>query len=312
MHRLYQRTIGKAAGTTGLGLHSGAKVRLTLKPAPAGSGITFVRTDLTPEVEIPASAENVVDTSLATTLGVDFGGKQVRVGTVEHLMSALAGLGIDNVRVEVDGPEVPIMDGSAAPFVFMLSGAGVTQQRALKRFMIVRRPVEVGDGDKVARLTPARGFGITCTIDFAHPLIRKQKYRFDFSDRAYHREVSRARTFGFLKDVEALKAAGLAKGGSLDNAIVVDEFNILNNDGLRFADEFVRHKVLDSIGDMALVGMPIIGHLTQHKSGHALNHELITELLANAANYEVVEVREEEELGRLDVRIPAFGLAEAV
>lgn len=306
MLRILQRTLRRTVGTQGLGLHSGRTVNLTISPAPPDTGVVFVRTDLTPEVTIPARTEHVVDTALATTLGIDVGGERVVVSTVEHLLSALYGMGIDNARVEVDGPEVPVMDGSAAPFLFMLKGGGIEVQRHFKRFLVVRRPVEVEDGDKRARLVPARSFGITCTIDFQHPLIRSQTLRFDFSDRAYHREIGRARTFGFLQDVERMKAMGLGLGGSLDNAIVVDDFSILNPDGLRFPDEFVRHKILDAVGDLALVGMPVIGHLTAVKSGHALNHRLTTALLADPEAYEVVEVREEEELGRLDLVVPAF------
>ena len=306
MLRIFQRTLQRTVGTQGIGLHSGRTINLTISPAPAGTGVVFVRTDLEPAVVVPARTENVVDTALATTLGVQVGGRTVRVGTVEHLLSALYGMGIDNARVEVDGPEVPVMDGSAGPFLFMLKGAGVEVQKHFKRFLVVRHPVEVAEGEKIARLVPARTFGISCTIDFDHPLIRSQILRFDFSDRTYHREIGRARTFGFLRDVERMKAAGLGLGGSLDNAIIVDDFSILNPDGLRFPDEFVRHKILDAIGDLALIGMPVIGHLTAVKSGHALNHRLTTALLADESAFEVIEVREEEDLGGLDVVLPAF------
>ena len=312
MLRIYQRTLCRTVGTSGIGLHSGRKINVTISPAAPDTGVVFVRTDRTPMVEIPATPHHVVDTQLATTLGTTRGGESVRVGTVEHLLSALYGLGIDNARVELDGSEVPVMDGSAGPFVYMLRSAGIQVQKRFKRFMVVRRPVEVRDGEKRASLTPARSFGVTATIDFDHPLIRSQSYRFEFSDKAYHKEISRARTFGFLRDVEQMKAVGLGLGGSLDNAIVIDDFSILNPDGLRFPDEFVRHKILDTLGDLALLGMPVIGHLTAVKSGHALNHALTTSLLADPENFEIIEVREPADLGRFDVAIPAFGVAEAV
>src|SRR5690606_20164773 len=218
-----------------------------------------------------------------------------------------AGLGIDNVRVEVDGPEIPIMDGSAAPFAYLIKTAGVRIQDEPKSFVVIKKPVSVVAGDKEASFSPCDRLRISCTIDFQHPLISDQRYDLDFSDRAFSREISRARTFGFLKDVERLKQAGLARGGGLENAIVVDEFSILNPDGLRFPDEFVRHKILDSIGDVSLFGMPVIGHLVAHKSGHMLNHKLVTRVLADASAYEIVQVGETRELDRLDIRIPAWG-----
>jgi UDP-3-O-[3-hydroxymyristoyl] N-acetylglucosamine deacetylase len=276
-----QRTLSAPISCDGIGLHSGAPVRLTLLPAPANAGIVFVRTDL------------------ATTLGKE----GVRIGTVEHLMSALSGLGIDNVRVELDGPEVPIMDGSAAPFAYLIKTAGVRVLDEPKSFLVVQRPVTVSDGDKEATLSPSNRFRIDCTIDFKHPLISDQSYAMEFSDRAFSREISRARTFGFLRDVELLKKHGLAKGGSLDNAIVVDEFSILNPDGLRFPDEFVRHKILDAMGDVALFGHPVIGHLKVVKSGHALNHKLVQKVLADKANYLVVHARKRD-VERRDLRLP--------
>ncbi|MDF1565564.1 MAG: UDP-3-O-acyl-N-acetylglucosamine deacetylase [Deltaproteobacteria bacterium] len=307
----HQRTLQKRVEISGVGLHSGEQVHLSVSPAAANTGLVFVRTDLGKRVEIPARVENVVDTRFATTLGRTVDGVSATVGTVEHLLSAFAGLGIDNARIELDGPEIPILDGSAAPFVFLLRGAGVRQQRALKRFLVVRKTVEVSEEGKLARLSPARGFRVTCSIDFDHPLVGRQKLRFDFSDRDYHREICRARTFGFLAEVEALKAAGLAQGGSLANAVVIDRFSILNREGLRFPDEFVRHKVLDSLGDLALLGMPVIGHLESHRSGHALNHKLSAALLADPSAFEILEVREPADVGRLGVRLPALGLAEA-
>ncbi len=311
MPSLHQRTLRRRVETSGVGLHSGQQVRLKISPSAPGTGLVFLRSDLPGKVEIPALVENVVDTRFATSLGRTVNGRTHTIGTVEHLLSALAGLGIDNARIEVDGPEVPILDGSAAPFVFMLKGGGIRQQRAFKRFLLLRKAVEVRDGVKRARLSPARTFRITCSIDFDHPLVGRQKLRFEFSDRDYHREISRARTFGFLAEVEALKAAGLARGGSLDNAVVIDRFSILNTEGLRFPNEFIRHKVLDTIGDLALLGMPVIGHLESHRSGHALNHQLSEALLADPSAFEVLEVREPSEIGRLGVRLPVFGLAEA-
>lgn len=294
-----QRTVKEPISCQGIGLHSGAPVNLSILPAPANHGIVFVRTDLAKPVEIPARAEFVVDTSLATTLGRD----GVKVGTVEHLMAALAGLGIDNARIELDGPEVPIMDGSAAPFAYLVKTAGIRVLSEPKSFLIVKKPVTVMDGDKEATLTPANRFKVDCTIDFKHPLISDQSITFEFSDRNFSREVARARTFGFLRDVEMLKKMGLAKGGSLENAIVVDEFSILNPDGLRFPDEFVRHKLLDAIGDVSLFGCPVIGHLKVFKGGHALNHKLVTKVLQDASNYVVVRARRRD-VERLDLRLP--------
>ncbi|MFO7156517.1 MAG: UDP-3-O-acyl-N-acetylglucosamine deacetylase [Pseudomonadota bacterium] len=308
MNQLCQRTLRQKVSCTGIGLHSGARITLTLNPAPANTGIRFVRTDLSPEVEIPALADYVVDTRLATTIGKD----GARIGTIEHLMAALFGLGIDNCRVELDGPEVPIMDGSAAPFVYLIQEAGIELQREMKRFLVIRNPVEVADGDKTAKFLPAPQLSISFTIDFDHPLISKQTFRMDFSDRFFHREIARARTFGFYEEVEMLKRMGLARGGSLDNAIVVDDFSILNPDGLRYPDEFVRHKILDSMGDISLLGMPVIGHLVAYKSGHALNHKLVTQVLSDASCYEIVEAEERTELERLDIRLPAWATAEKV
>jgi UDP-3-O-[3-hydroxymyristoyl] N-acetylglucosamine deacetylase len=304
MRQLLQRTLRETITCTGIGLHSGARVNLTLGPAPAGTGIVFVRTDLPRRVEIPARADAVVDTQLATTLGKD----GARVGTVEHLMAALFGLGIDNCRVELDGPEVPIMDGSAGPFVYLIQSAGIQLQRAPKRFLVVRKTITVEHGDKRATLSPAPHFAIRFSIEFDHPLIAAQRYEMVFSDRFFSREVSRARTFGFLREVEQLKAMGLARGGSLDNAVVIDDFNVVNEGGLRFPDEFVRHKVLDSLGDLAMIGMPVIGELSAHKSGHMLNHRLVMQLLADPTSHEVVEIEGEQELSDLAIEVPAYEL----
>jgi UDP-3-O-[3-hydroxymyristoyl] N-acetylglucosamine deacetylase len=283
----FQRTLKRPAACEGVGLHSGAKVSLRLVPAPADSGIVFVRVDLPGKPTIPARAEFVVSTALATTLGRN----NVRVGTVEHLISALSGLGIDNIRLEIDGPEVPIMDGSAAPFADLITEAGIRIQDKAKSFLVIRRTVSVCDGDKTATLAPARKLKVDCTIDFKHPLISDQTYTLEFQESTYAKEIARARTFGFAKDVEKLQANGLARGGSLQNAIVVDEFSVLNPEGLRFPDEFVRHKLLDALGDVALMGQPVLGHLTVHKSGHALNHKLVMKVLSDPANYEVVRAR---------------------
>lgn len=272
---------------------------MTLNPAPADHGIVFVRTDLARPVEIPATARYVVNTELATTVGRE----GTRIGTVEHLLAALSGLGIDNVRIELDGPEVPIMDGSAAPFAYLIRTAGVRMLDAPKSFVVIKKRVSVRDGEKTATLDPCDRFKINCRIDFHHPLISNQTFEMEFSDRTFAREIARARTFGFLRDVETLKKEGLARGGSLENAIVVDEFSILNPDGLRFPDEFVRHKVLDAMGDVALFGRPVIGHLRVYKSGHALNHRLVEKVLADPACFVVVRARKRD-VERLDLRLP--------
>jgi UDP-3-O-[3-hydroxymyristoyl] N-acetylglucosamine deacetylase len=294
-----QRTLKEAVSCHGLGLHSGTPVNLTMLSAPANHGIVFVRKDLPKPVEIPALASYVVDTSLATTLGKD----GVRVGTVEHVLAALAGLGVDNARIELDGPEVPIMDGSAAPFAYLIRSAGIRVLSEPKSFLVIKKPVTVTDGDKEATLSPSTRFRIDCTIDFDHPLISDQAISFEFSDRNFSREIARARTFGFLRDVEKLKAIGLARGGSLENAIVVDDFSILNPDGLRFPDEFVRHKLLDAIGDVCLFGRPVIGHLRAFKTGHALNHKLVQQVLADPASHVVVRARRRD-VERLDLLLP--------
>lgn len=283
-----QRTLHLKASVEGVGLHSGRPVRLTLHPAPVDTGIVFVRTDLPHAVEIPARSEYVVDTTLNTTLGRD----GARVGTVEHLLSALYGLGVDNVRVELDGPEVPILDGSAAGFARLVDEAGVRTQKAPRRVAVVKKPVVVTDGDKEARLSPAAQFSVHCSIDFAHPLITDQRFGLEVNARTFMKEVARARTFGFKREVDHLRSRGLGLGGTLENAIVVDDFHILNEDGLRWPDEFVRHKILDAIGDLALVGLPIVGALSAHKTGHALNQKLVKKLLSDPAHYEIVSLGE--------------------
>jgi UDP-3-O-[3-hydroxymyristoyl] N-acetylglucosamine deacetylase len=282
-----QRTVAKRVSCTGVGLHSGKPATLTLAPAAADAGISFVRMDL--GIEIPARSEYVADTTLSTNLA--HGG--ARVHTVEHVLAALHGMGIDDCRVEVDGPEIPILDGSAAPFVALVQEAGVRLLRAGKRWLVVDQPVEVRDGDKVARLEPSDAFSVEFTADFGHPLITNQAFRVAVTDRAFEREVARARTFCFRKDIDRMQAAGLAKGGSLANAIVVDDFSILNPEGLRFPDEFARHKVLDAIGDLALFGLPVLGALTAVKSGHGLNQALVRKVLADPASHRVVRVSAE-------------------
>jgi len=289
-----QRTLKNCIKATGVGLHSGKKVLVTLRPAPAHSGIVFRRVDVTPAVAIPARAENVGDTRLSTSLAKG----EVRIATVEHLLSAFAGLGIDNAYVDVSAPEVPIMDGSAGPFVFLIQSAGIEEQSAPKQFVRIKRPVSVEDGDKWARLEPFDGFKVSFSIDFDHPLF-DETIKFaevDFSTTSFVKEVSRARTFGFLKEVEMLREKDLALGGSLQNAVVIDDYRVLNEDGLRYEDEFVRHKILDAIGDLYLLGHGLIGAFRGHKSGHALNNRLLQRLLADKSAWELVDYRDEVEL----------------
>ena len=288
-----QRTLKTIIRATGVGLHTGQKVYMTLRPAAANAGIVFRRVDLPEPVEIKAQAFNVGDTRLSTCLERD----GVRVSTVEHLMSACAGLGIDNLYVDVDAEEIPIMDGSAASFVFLLQSAGIEEQPAAKRFIRVKKAVEVREGDKLARLEPFFGFKLAFTIDFRHPAVDKtgQTFSIDFGDTSYVREIARARTFGFAHEVEALREMGLARGGSLDNAIVLDEHRMLNNEELRYGDEFVRHKILDAIGDLYVVGHPLIGSYIAHKSGHGLNNQLLRALLADQEAYEIVTFDKLEE-----------------
>jgi len=281
-----QRTLKNVIRATGVGLHTGEKVYLTLRPAPVGTGMVFRRVDLEEPVEILARPENVGDTRLSTTLVRD----GVRVSTVEHLLSAMAGLGIDNAYVDLSAPEVPIMDGSAGPFVFLIQSAGVVQQNAPKKFIRIKRPVHVEDGDKWARFEPFDGFKVSFSIEFNHPVFREHTSHavLDFSTTSFVKEVSRARTFGFMRDLERLRANNLARGGTLDNAIVVDDYRILNEDGLRYEDEFVKHKVLDAIGDLYLLGHSLIGAFSGHKSGHALNNTLLRTLLADQAAWDMV------------------------
>ncbi len=290
---LRQRTLKSLTSTTGVGLHTGQKIRMVLRPAQPDTGVVFRRVDLDPVADIPARAESVGETRLSSCL-VSGGAK---VYTVEHLMSALSGLGIDNVFVDLDGPEVPIMDGSAAPFAFLIQAAGIEEQSAPKRFVRIKKRVEVSEGDKWARLDPYDGYRLSFSIVFNHPVIEKsnQSVSIDFAETSYLKEIARARTFGFMQDVEQLREDGLALGGGLDNAVVLDEYRVLNAEGLRFSDEFIRHKVLDAIGDLYLIGKPILGAFSAHKSGHALNNRLLRELISRPDAWEVASFERAEE-----------------
>jgi len=298
-----QRTLKNVIRATGVGLHTGEKIYLTLRPAAVDTGIVFRRVDLDQPVDIPAKAEFVGDTTLSTTLVKD----DVRVSTVEHLLSALAGLGIDNAYIDVSAAEVPIMDGSAGPFVFLIQSAGVEEQNAPKRFIRVLEPIEVRDGDKIARFEPFDGFKVQFSIDFDHPAMEGAlcQSEIDFSSTSFVKEVSRARTFGFLRDIEKLRDNGLALGGSMENAIVVDDYRVLNEDGLRYEDEFVKHKILDAIGDLYLLGRSLIGAFSGHKSGHALNNRLLNALLENPQAWELVTFEEEGESVPISYMKPA-------
>jgi len=288
-----QRTIKSQIKATGVGLHSGIKVEMTLRPAAPNTGILFRRVDCNPPVDIPVDPYRVTDTRLCSALE----GNGAKVSTVEHLLSALAGLGIDNLVIDLTGPEVPIMDGSAATFVFLLQSAGLEEQNAAKQYIRVKKHVEVRDGDKHVSLSPYNGFRLEFRIDFEHPVFEKsgKQIVIDFAETSYIKEVARARTFGFSHEVEMLRNSGLALGGSLDNAIVMDEYRVLNNDGLRYDDEFVKHKVLDAIGDLYVLGKPLIGSFHAYKSGHALNNQLLRALLADQEAWEMVSFLHAEE-----------------
>lgn len=283
---LKQRTIKTIVKTVGIGLHSGRKVELTLRPAAPGTGIVFSRIDLEPVVDIPATAHAIGGTRMASVLEKD----GARVSTIEHLMSACAGLGIDNLYVDITAEEIPIMDGSAASFVFLIQSAGIEEQNAAKRFIRIKKMVEVREGDKYARLEPFFGFKLKFTIDFHHPAVDKtgQEVEVDFAETSYTRDIARARTFGFAYEFEAMRELGLARGGSMENAIVLDEYRILNADGLRYEDEFVKHKTLDAIGDLYVAGSPLIGAYTAFKSGHGLNNLLLREMFAHEESFEFV------------------------
>ncbi len=288
-----QRTLKNEIRATGVGLHTGRKVVLTLRPAPIDSGIVFRRVDLDPVVEIAAKAENVGDTMLSTTLVAG----DVRISTVEHLLSALAGLGIDNAIVELTADEVPIMDGSAGPFVFLVQSAGIQEQEAPKRFVRIKKEVVVRDGDKEVRFKPFNGFKMSFSINFDHPVFHdsKQTAVIDFSSTSFVKEISRARTFGFTHEIEYMRSRGLAKGGSVNNAIVIDKYRVLNEDGLRYEDEFVKHKMLDAIGDLYLLGHSLIGEFCGYKSGHGLNNRSIRELMLQEDAWEMVTFESPED-----------------
>ncbi len=298
-----QRTLRNVIRATGVGLHTGDKVYMTLRPAAPNTGIVFRRTDLDPPVDIRARQDNVGDTRLSTTLV----NGEARVSTVEHLLSAMAGLGIDNAYVDLSAPEVPIMDGSAGPFVFLLQSAGIEEQNAAKRFIRIKKPVKVQDGDKWASFEPFEGFKVGFSIDFNHPIISKRTSRaeIDFSTTSYVKEVSRARTFGFMRDIEVLREHNLALGGSMDNAVVLDDYRVLNEDGLRYEDEFVKHKILDAIGDLYLLGHSLIGAYHAHKSGHELNNKLLRALVANTAAWEEVSYQEDPAFSPISYAHPA-------
>ncbi|MCK4785141.1 MAG: UDP-3-O-acyl-N-acetylglucosamine deacetylase [Desulfobacteraceae bacterium] len=283
---IHQHTLKRSTQCTGIGLHSGKKVTLTIKPAPVNHGIRFVRTDLAHKPVISAHFRNVIDTSLATTLGAD----GVIVSTVEHLMATLAGFNVDNALVEMDAYEAPIMDGSAGPFSAMLKEAGIRAQSARRHYLVVREPIEMVENGKKVGLYPSDTLRVTCTIDFDHPLLKNQSYSISLDDGLFEKEISRARTFGFLHEVDYLKRNGFARGGSLENAVVVDKEGILNPEGLRFSNEFIRHKILDCIGDLSLLGMPIIGHIVAHKSGHTLNHSLLKKFIDQKSCWQTVGV----------------------
>ena len=305
---LKQRTLKSVIRASGVGLHSGVKVNMVLRPAAPNTGIIFRRVDLDPVVDLPASALEVGDTRMCSCLEREVGGVRAKVGTIEHLMSALAGLGVDNAYVDLDAAEVPILDGSASPFVFLIQSAGIDEQPVPKKFIRVKRRIEVREsdrsGDKWARFDPYDGYRLNFSILFNHPAIDRtgQEVTIDFAEQSYVREVSRARTFGFMQEVEWLRENGLAQGGGLDNAVVLDEFRVLNADGLRYSDEFVKHKVLDAIGDLYLLGHPLLASFTAHKSGHALNNLLARELLAHPDAWEFVSFEEESQAPQSVVR----------
>jgi len=304
-----QRTLKKEINCSSVGLHTGRKVNMKVKPAVVDTGIIFIRKDLPDVQPIHANYNNVCDTMLATSLGTN----GVTVSTVEHLLSAFSGMGVDNAIIELDSFEVPIMDGSALPFVNMLKEVGTHVQEKNKRLLIIKKPVSVTEGDASAVLLPAKEFKITYEIDFKHPFIGKQSYSMTFSDEKYEKEICAAQTFGFLKDLEFLQAKGLALGGSLKNVIVLDDKKIINKEGLRIPDVFVKHKILDAIGDLFLLGMPIIGHFMAYKSGHRLNNLLLKELMRKKDCWEIVSCINNEEVHKLNyLKIPSFRILDAI
>ncbi|MBU1163757.1 MAG: UDP-3-O-acyl-N-acetylglucosamine deacetylase [Proteobacteria bacterium] len=287
-----QRTVLKPVSFSGVGVHSGKKVNLTIKPAPINHGIKFVRTDLPDKPSVSAHFNMVVDTSLATVIGYD----GFIVSTIEHLMASFAGFSIDNAIVELDAYEVPIMDGSAGPFISYIKASGIKEQLAPRYFFVIKEPIELEEDGKFVGVYPASEFKITCTIYYDHPLIREQSYSIDVSDQVFEKEICRARTFGFIKEIEYLKKYGFARGGSLDNVIVIDEKDVLNKEGLRFPDEFVRHKILDCIGDFSLLGIPILGHVIVNKSGHSFNHAFLKKFFENKKSWETRMIHDINEL----------------
>ncbi|MFZ2397853.1 MAG: UDP-3-O-acyl-N-acetylglucosamine deacetylase [Smithella sp.] len=305
-----QRTLKKEINCSSIGLHTGRKINMKIKPAPADTGIVFIRKDLPEAMPILARYDNVCDTTLATTLGSN----GVTVSTVEHLLSAFSGMGVDNAVVELDSFEVPVMDGSALPFVNMLKEVGTHVQKKNKKMLIIKKPVSVNNGDGSAMFMPADEFKITYEIDFKHPVIGKQSLNMTFSDEIYEKDICAAQTFGFLKDLEFLQARGLALGGSLKNAIVLDEKKIINKEGQRIENVFVKHKILDAIGDLFLLGMPIIGHFIAYKSGHRLNNLLLRELMAKKDCWEIVNSINKEEVHKLNFlkKIPSFKILDAI
>ena len=297
-----QQTIIEPVCISGIGLHSGQRINMTLRPAEAGTGIIFHRLLNNRTVDIPARADKVVDTRLATVLGSD----DVRISTVEHLLATLSAYGVDNLHVDIDGDEVPIMDGSAAPFASIIEESGIRKLPKSRKFISIRQPVSVIDGEKRVSIIPSRFFRITFDIAFDHPCIALQQRSMKITSESFRRELASARTFGFLKDVETLKAAGLARGGSLENAIVIDDERILNPEGLRYQDEFVRHKILDSIGDLSLIGAPILGHVRAFKAGHDINLKIVEKLLANPQTWQLLEFSEEDLEKALQIPTPTF------
>ncbi len=289
---LQQRTLAAPVSCRGRGVHSGKPVHLTIRPAPVNHGIKFIRTDLPDSPEIPAHFNAVVDTSLATVIGRD----GCIVSTIEHLMATFSGLSIDNALVELDAYEVPIMDGSAGPFTELILAAGIQRQPGPRCYFVVKSPIEYGEGDRSVAVYPGTSFQITCAIDFDHPLVGRQTYTADLSNGVFEKEICRARTFGFLHEVEYLKRFGFARGGSLDNVVVLDQRTVVNEDGLRYRDEFVRHKVLDCIGDFSLLGMPILGHVVAHRSGHAFNHAFLEAFFSNRSAWETLTLHDTSHL----------------
>ncbi|MBP9722009.1 MAG: UDP-3-O-acyl-N-acetylglucosamine deacetylase [Gammaproteobacteria bacterium] len=298
-----QRTLKNTIKATGVGVHTGQKVKLVLSPAPVNTGIVFRRSDLSPVVEIPAHPDYVGETALSTSLCKD----NVKIYTIEHLMAAFSGLGIDNAYVNVDASEIPIMDGSASPFVFLIQSAGIEEQNAFKKFIKIKEKIEIHNGDKYACLEPYDGFKINFGINFDHPAFKEdlQNLEIDFADNSFVKEISRARTFGFMSEYEAMRARNLARGASLDNAVVLNDYTVVNDGGLRYNNEFVKHKVLDVIGDLYLLGYSILGHFSGYKSGHALNNQLLNKLLLNQQAWEFIDFSKESDR-KSDFRLPSF------